>query len=61
MEIENTFVGYKDDECKYDDRIEVKILSHWNDNNKVWIEFNGQKVVVLRSDIEKAIDNACNH
>ena len=37
------------------------IKSHWNHIDRIHLQFNGHDIVVLASDLLKAIANATNH
>ena len=39
----------------------IQILNHWNMTDRVIIKIDDTEYTVIRRDIEKAIDNACNH
>ena len=39
----------------------IKIISHWNYNDRFVIEVGGVKYTVIRDSFIKAINNACNH
>ena len=38
----------------------IRVHNHWNNNQMVEIEVNGERFVVLASDLEKAIRNCTN-
>jgi len=38
----------------------IHVLSHWNYNDRVWIEVAGKKVLVIGRDLIVAIQNAMN-
>ena len=51
----------------YNDNLEIKkdmpkliILSHWNRDNMVWVEINGEKHLVVAQDLIEAIKNCTN-
>lgn len=39
----------------------LKVHSHWNMNDRVELEYNGVKLVVMADDLMRAIQNGTNH
>lgn len=60
IQVKNEITVYEIDGKESFNHPPLVILSHWNFNERVTIEFEGKKITVIASDLRKAIENATN-
>lgn len=60
-DITTKITGYDREELDQARNVEVKVISHWNQNRFFGLVIDGKTIWFDRTKFEKAIQNACNH